>query len=159
MEKKIPKNLAIRQLGRNEPIPYDLLLLADPTEDAINKYIFTSEIYVLEHDDSIIGICALQAVSADEIEIKNIAVASNYQGKGLGKLLLREAALKAKEKGFRAIIVGTGDASLRQLRFYQEGGFQICGVRENFFVDKYPEPIYEEGKRLRDMVILKKALV
>ncbi len=135
------------------------MLLADPTEQAINKYIFNSDIYILEHDNNIIGIYVLLATSAEEVEIKNIAVATNCQGRGMGKLMLRDAALRAKENGFRAIVAGTGDASMRQLRLYQEEGFHVCGFRKNFFVDNYPEPIYEEGTQLKDMVILKKVLV
>ena len=157
--KRESENQIIRKLGKDERIPYDLLLLADPTEQAINKYIFTSDIYVLEHDNNITGIYVLLATSTEEIEIKNIAVVTNCQGRGMGKLMLRDAALRAKGNGFRVIVVGTGDASIGQLRLYQEEGFQVSGVRKNFFVDNYPEPIYEEGKQLKDMVILRKLLV
>lgn len=152
-------NQIIRQLDKDEGIPYNLLLLADPTEEAINRYIFNSDIYVLELGNNIIGVFVLQAISKDEVEIKNIAVATDYQGRGLGRFMLRNIALRAKGKGFKAITVETGDASTRQLRFYQEEGFKLFGVRKNFFVDNYPEPIYEEGAQLKDMIILRKLLV
>jgi hypothetical protein len=42
------ENRKIRQIGKDEKIPYNLLLLADETIEAINKYIFNSEIFVLE---------------------------------------------------------------------------------------------------------------
>jgi ribosomal protein S18 acetylase RimI-like enzyme len=148
----------IRQLGKDEEIPFDLLLLADPTEEAIKRYIFNSDIYVLEQNDNIIGVCVLQAISSDEIEIKNIAVAANSQGRGFGRLMLRDATTIAKEKGFKAIVVGTGDVSAI-LQFYRKEGFELFGARENFFVDNYPEPIYEEGIQLKDMVVLRKVLL
>ncbi|MCW4029989.1 MAG: GNAT family N-acetyltransferase [Candidatus Bathyarchaeota archaeon] len=157
MKKGLEKQM-IRQLGKDEEIPFDLLLLADPTEEAIKRYIFNSDIYVLEQNDNIIGVFVLQAISSDEIEIKNIAVAANCQGRGFGRLMLRDATIRAKEKGFKAIVVGTGDVSAI-LRFYRKEGFELFGARENFFVDNYSEPIYEEGIQLKDMVVLRKVLV
>jgi ribosomal protein S18 acetylase RimI-like enzyme len=157
MKKGLEKQ-KIRQLGKDEDLPFDLLLLADPTEEAINKYIFNSDIYVLAQDDNLIGVYVLQVISRDEIELKNIAVAANCQGRGFGRLMLRDATIRAKEKGFKAIIVGTGDTA-RTLRFYRKEGFELFGVRENFFVDHYPEPIYEEGIQLKDMVVLRKLLL
>jgi aminoglycoside 6'-N-acetyltransferase I len=158
MDKKEAENQLIRQLGKDEKIPYDLLLLADPTQEAINKYIFNSTIYVLEQDNRIIGVYALQTVSRTAIEIKNIAIATAYQGRGMGKLLLRDAVLRAKEKGFKTIIVGTGDASTKQLCLYKEEGFEVFDFRKNYFVDNYSKPIYENDIQLKDMVMLRKEL-
>jgi len=152
------KDLKIRQLSKNENIPYNLLLLADETVQGINKYIFDSEIFVLEQNCEAVAVYALQKLNADEAEIKNIAVVPNFQGKGLGKLLLNDAAKRAKAQGFKAILIGTGDVATKQLALYQKVGFKKTGVRKNFFVEKYPEPIFEGGVQLKDMVVLKKEL-
>jgi ribosomal protein S18 acetylase RimI-like enzyme len=156
MEKKA--NQRIRKLCPGEKIPYDLLLLADETVEAINKY-FDCEIYVLEQENRIIAEYALERLNADEVEIKSIAVATDFQGQGAGKLLLRDAVGRAKGRGFKTIIIGTADVSIRLLRFYQKEGFEVFGVKSNFFVDNYPKPIYEGGKQLIDMVMLKKELL
>ena len=97
MEKK--EHQTIRQLGKGEKIPYDLLLLADETIEAINRYIFDCEIYVLERENRIIADYALQVLNADEVEIKNIAVAATFQGQGIGKLLLDDAIDRVKSSG------------------------------------------------------------
>jgi ribosomal protein S18 acetylase RimI-like enzyme len=156
MENKV--NRRIRQLGKGEKIPYDLLLLADETVEAINKYIFDCEIYVLERENRVIAEYVLERLNGDEVEIKNIAVAPDFQGQGIGKLLLRDAVDRAKGRRFKTIIIGTADASIKLLSFYQKEGFGAFGVKRNFFVDNYPQPIYEEGKQLLDMVMLKKEL-
>jgi aminoglycoside 6'-N-acetyltransferase I len=101
-------NLKTRQLTKNEDIPYSLLLLADETVEAINRYIFDSEIFILEENGAAIAVYALQKLNADEAEIKNIAVAPAFQDKGLGKLLLNDATKRAKAQGFKAILIGTG---------------------------------------------------
>jgi len=41
---------------------------------------------------------------------------------------------------------------------YKKEGFEVFGVRKNYFVDNYPEPIYENGTQLKDMIMLKKEL-
>ncbi len=156
MEEK--EHRRIRQLGKDEKIPYDLLLLADETVEAINRYIFDCEIYVLEQENKIIAEYAFQILKAGEAEIKNTSVATEYQGQGIGKLLLRDAADRAKGRGFKTLIVGTGDASTKLLCFYKKEGFEAYAVKKNFFVDNYPEPIYEKEVRLKDMVMLKKEL-
>ncbi len=155
MEKEQPR---IRQLDKDEAIPYDLLLLANETVEAINKYIFDSEIYVLEQNSKIIAEYALLPLNKEEVEIKNIAVAADFQGQGIGKTLLKDATDRAKARGFKTIIVGTGDTSTKLLRFYHKEGFEVFGVRKGFFVDNYPKPIYDGEKQLKDMVLLKKEL-
>jgi len=87
-----------RLLNKNEPIPYKLLLLADEFEEVIDKYIFDSEIYLYQEGDQIIGVYALYKISAYEGEIKNIAVESEYQNRGIGKELLKDAISRAKTK-------------------------------------------------------------
>lgn len=152
------KQRTIQQLHKDEKIPYDLLLLADETVEAINKYIFNSEIYVLKQDNRTIAIYALQPLSESEVEIKNIAVKTEFQGQGIGKLLLKDATARAKARGFKTIIIGTGDVATKQLHLYEKEGFVRFAVKENFFVDNYPKPIFEKGKQLKDMIMLKKEL-
>lgn len=151
-------NSKIRLLNKGEKIPYDLLLLADETVDAINKYIFNSELYILEQEEKIIAIYVLQPLSADEIEIKNIAVFEEYQGQGIGKILLEDAEKRTRERGFRKLLIGTADIATKQLYLYQKAGFEIFELKKNFFVDNYPDPIYENGTRLKDMILLRKIL-
>lgn len=148
----------IRLLEKEKPIPYDLLLLADETIEAINKYIHQSDIYVLERDNRIIAVFALQTISNDTVEIKNIAVYTALQGQGIGQRLLKDAINLAKEKGFKEIIIGTGDAGIQQLYLYQKVGFEIYDIKHRFFLDNYPEPIFENGIQLKHMVMLRKEL-
>lgn len=129
----------IRKLRKDEYIPYDLLLLADETKEAIDRYIHDSEIFVLEIENKIIATYVLQAMSNETVEIKNIAVKKKYQEKGIGTFLLHDAAVKAKNGGFKTLIIGTANAAIKQLYLYQKEGFEIFDIRKNFFIDNYPE--------------------
>ncbi len=148
----------IKLLEKDQDIPYDLLLLADETTEAINKYINQSDIYVFKRDNGIIALYVLQTVSSDTIELKNIAVDKAFQGQGIGRRLLKDAVARAKETGFKKIILGTADAAIKQLYFYQLAGFEIFDIKHRFFIDNYPDPIYENGIQLRHMIMLKKDL-
>jgi N-acetylglutamate synthase-like GNAT family acetyltransferase len=152
-------NLQVRRLGSEEEIPYQLLLLADEEVEVINAYITKSEIYVLEHEQRIAGVYALYSINTEIVEIKNIAVEESCQGKGFGTYLLADASSRAKINGFKTIIIGTGDAMTNLLYFYQKQGFEMFHIKNNFFIDNYSTPIYENGIQLKHMVMLKKNLV
>jgi aminoglycoside 6'-N-acetyltransferase I len=148
----------VRLLEKDQQIPYSLLLLADETIEAINKYIHQSDIYVLDRDNIMIAVFVLQTIGSETVEIKNIAVDTAFQGQGIGQGLLKDAINIAKEKGFKKVIIGTGDAGIKQLYLYQKVGFEIYDIKHRFFIDNYAEPIFENGIQLKHMIMLKKDL-
>ena len=150
---------SVRKLENSEAIPYQILLLADETKEAIDRYIFDAEIFVLEKFDEIIALYALKAINSNQIEIKNIAVKEDFQGKGIGTFLLNDAFIRAKNLGFHSLLIGTGDASIKQLALYQREGFKKYEVIKDFFIDNYPEVIYENGIQLKDMIVLEKKIM
>jgi ribosomal protein S18 acetylase RimI-like enzyme len=150
--------MIIRPLSTEETPPYDLLLLADPSVKMIEKYIFASSVYVAVLAEQIVGVLALLPLDKNLIEIKNIAVLETHQSKGIGKKLLSFAFSEAKEKGFQDIQIGTANSSISQLALYQKMGFEMDHIIKSFFINNYPEPMYENGILVRDMVVLKKKL-
>lgn len=150
----------IRKLTEADVPPFDLLLLADETRAAIEKYIHVSDAFVVYTAGTAhpIAVFVLNRLNDKEIELKNIAVAEKYQGIGLGSWLLKAIRLLARAMGYRYLWVGTADAGYRQHRFYERNGFVPSGIRENFFIENYLEPIYENGVRLKDMMLFKTTL-
>ncbi|ANH81943.1 GCN5 family acetyltransferase [Niabella ginsenosidivorans] len=139
-----------------DEIPFGLLLLADETKEAIKKYIYRSDVYLLKNkNNEVIAVCALYQPDADPLEIKNMAVARRCQRKGIGSFLIEQIKKIAKEQGIRTLIVGTGDGSLGQQRFYKRNGFTAYDTRKNFFIKNYPAPVIENGIPLKDMILLK----
>jgi len=149
--------LQMRLLEKGGVVPYELLLLADPSRELIDHYIFDATCYVAYLEHTPVGVYALLEVG-NIGEIKNIAVADQYQGKGIGKYLLHHACQTAKEKGGTKIRIGTGNSSIGQLYLYQQQGFEITGVVKDFFTRHYPAPIYENGIACKHMILLEKTL-
>ncbi|WP_211746681.1 GNAT family N-acetyltransferase [Paenibacillus sp. Marseille-Q4541] len=146
----------IRPLLKEEAVPYEILLLADPSKAVVDEYIDRGQVSVALVQDEPRGIVVLLHTRPETYEIVNLAVEEQWQGKGLGKALLRYAVQQAKDQGAKTVEIGTGNSSLDQLGFYQREGFRITGIDRDFFVRHYSEPIVENGIPCVDMLRLSK---
>jgi GNAT superfamily N-acetyltransferase len=158
MKKEQITAVDIRKPGKGEDMPYELLLEADPSRELVDKYLSHSEVYVALLNDKVVGTYVLFPVSPEVVEIKNISVQDEYQGRGLGTLMLKDASIKAKEKNYKKIIIGTGNTSVGQLYLYQREGFDLTAITRDFFIKNYPEIIYENGIQVKHLLILTKDL-
>lgn len=149
----------IRLLGKDEPLPMELLLEADPSVKLVRSYCAESRVYAVETADGIMGVLVLFPLDAANVEIKNIAFAEHVRGKGLGKKLIAHALAEARRLGFRKVLIGTGNSSLGQLALYQKCGFRMVSIDRGFFLRNYPEAIVENGIRCEDMVRLEYELL
>ena len=148
----------IRKIGKNENLPFELLLLADPSRDYILEYVEKGVIFVAEIKQQIIGVYVLLPTSPEIIELMNIAVREDHQGLGIGKQLVMDAVKVARKKGYTTLEVGTGNSSIGQLALYQKCGFRMIGVDTDFFVKHYPKVIFENGIQCVDMIRLARKL-
>ena len=133
-----------------------LLLLADEQENMIDRYLQRGTMYVFEDSGKARAECIVTDEGDGIAEIKSLAVAPEYQGRGYGKSMIRFAAERCKDR-FSVLQVGTGDSPLT-VPFYESCGFARHHVVENFFSDNYDHPIIEGGKQLKDMVYLRMPL-
>lgn len=144
--------MEIKKVVENKKEYIDLLLLADESEAMIDKYLESSEMFVLD-DNGIKAECVVTKESDGVYEIKNIAVVSNSHRKGYGKKLIE--FLFSHYIDYKTMIVGTGDVP-SSLGFYKKCGFIESHRVKNFFIDNYDHPMFEDGQKLIDMVYLKR---
>lgn len=144
----------IRPLSGDHAVPMDLLLLADPSKEKVLTYVQSGSCYAAYHEQDVIGIYVLLSLSQQTVEIINVAVKESWQGKGIGKQLIRHAISEAKAAGFHTIEIGTGNSSIQQLALYQKCGFRMTSIDHDFFLKHYDEPIFENGIQCMDMVRL-----
>ncbi|HVG42533.1 MAG TPA: GNAT family N-acetyltransferase [Chitinophagaceae bacterium] len=72
----------------------------------------------------LIGCCVLSKKSNDTIQLRQMAVETSYQRKGVGAAIVLFAEKWAKENGFETMLLHARD---RVINFYEKYGYQITG--------------------------------
>lgn len=152
------QHIIFEQLVEGDQVPYDLLLLADPSVDIIEEYLKHSEIFIAKQREETLGVIVLFPLTAETVEIKNISVQTRFQGQGFGSYLIKNAIRVAIHKKYKNICIGTANSSIGQLYLYQKLGFEITEIRKDFFTDNYAEIIYENGIQAKHMLLLTRQL-
>ncbi len=151
--------IAIRQAHDDEIetlIP--LLLLAEESERALRWGLanLVDEVYRMDNGDQLVG-AATMRWDGDECEIQELAIAPERQGQGLGKQLIEFLVAEAEQRGKQRVLVGTANAGINQIAFYQKAGFRMDHVRQDYF-RYYTMPVYENGIQIRDMLVFRRDL-
>jgi len=143
--------MRIKKVIENKKDYLSLLLLADESEDMIDKYLERGEMFILD-DNGVKAECVVTKETDGTYEIKNIAVIPDCQRKGYGKCLIE--FLLRYYTDCKVMLVGTGESD-SILNFYRDCGFSESHRIKNFFADNYDHPMLENGEQLIDMIYLK----
>jgi GNAT superfamily N-acetyltransferase len=132
-----------------------LLLLAEPSLRGLRYSLdnMSDAVYRLDVDGQLSG-AATMRWQGDPCEIIELAIAPERQRQGLGKLFIEWLASEARRRKKSELIVGTSSTAVDNLLFYQKCGFRVDAVRRDYFW-YYDEPRYENGVRVRDMIVLR----
>ena len=147
--------MEIKRVETDKKRYLDLLLLADEQEDMVDRYLERGTMYVLE-DGGVKAECVVTDEGDGILELKNIAVAPDFQGRGYGKAMVAFLVQTYTEQ-HTVLQVGTGDSS-STIPFYESCGFRRHHLVKKFLTDHYDHPIYECGVQLVDMVYLQREL-
>jgi len=134
---------------------WDLLLLADPSVEAIEEYLADSEVFTATESGEVCGVCVLKQQKEQEYEIMNIAVPPDKEGRGIGMRLLEHVKAHLSGRDGIELKICTGNTSTDQIRLYEKAGFTRIGIVPGYFAKKYPEPIDENGELCEDLVVLR----
>lgn len=133
-----------------------LLLLADEAEP-LRGYLQTGNLYVLRADNGeALGVA--HALANDEesgtVELKAVAVNPTRHNRGLGQRMLALVLDDLRQRGTRRVIVGSSNAGIGQIAFYQKAGFRLWRIERDFFTPEkgYDPDERENGLAHRDMV-------
>jgi ribosomal-protein-alanine N-acetyltransferase len=105
--------------------------------------------WVVTLDKEIIGY-GIVMLSPGEAHILNICVDPDYQGKGLGRFLLRHLVKKSKQTDIDMVLLEVRRSNVNAQLLYQSEGFHELGVRKGY----YPA---DDGRE--DAIILAKYVV
>lgn len=146
--------LQLKKITGNKKIHLDLLLLADPEEKAIDKYINDCEVFSLIENKKVLGQCAVIEIDKHKCEIKNIAIYEDIHRKGYGRKFINLICDYYRDK-YTSILVGTADNGVE---FYEKCEFKTSYRIKNFFIDNYDEEIFDNGIQCIDMIYLERKI-
>lgn len=118
-------DMKIREIIDRKKAYLNLLLLADEQEDMIDRYLERGTMYVLE-DNEVKAECVVTDEGGGILELKNIAVVPDCQGKGYGKALVNFLVRTYREQ-YAVLQVGTGD-SPSTIPFYEACGLVVSRI-------------------------------
>lgn len=93
---------------------------------------------VLERQQQVIGFCIMQPV-LDEANLLLMAIASQYQGQGLGFDLLSDSIERLGEKCVQ-VFLEVRESNLAAIALYEKAGFHQIDLRKNY----YPAPNHKK---------------
>ncbi len=134
-----------------------LFELAEDSVVQLDAYIDLGRVLVARREDVAIGQLQLVPTARpDEIELKNMGVASGHQCTGVGRALVAAAIDRCRAEGRKRMLVATAGADTGNLRFYQRCGFRLLSVERDAFTPAtgYPKPMMIDGIPLLDRVWL-----
>lgn len=148
--------MEIRRITEDKDNYLEMLLIADPQENMIRRYLDKSDMFVLEDAGEVLTIGVVEHMKNKRCELKNLVTAQEYRRQGYGTYMVNYLS-EYYSVTCDVMYVGTGNNS-NTLDFYKQCGFVNSHIVANFFVDHYEKPIYENGIQLTDMIYLKKNL-
>ena len=134
-----------------------LFELADDSVVQLDRYLELGRVLVARDGAAPIGHLQLVPTGQPgEIEIKNMGVAEERQGAGVGRALIAAAVERCSAESWTRMLVATAGADVGNLRFYQRSGFRLLSVERDAFTPAtgYPEPMEICGIPLLDRVWL-----
>ena len=120
----------------------DFYTLQNPESYVIEK---NGEIFFALYDQKVIGTAAMIPFSDGIFELAKMSVMKGYQGRGVGKLLLKRCIQFAQEKQADEIFLLTNDVLKPALNLYLSCGFKIK--------DKYDDERYKRGNTKMTLMI------
>lgn len=145
--------------GRDALLP--LFRLADDSESQVRSYYQSGELFALTDADGDAMALALVVPGEDgDAELKSVAVAPDWQRRGVGRRLIAAVLSELRRAGYRRVTVVSANTAIGELAFYQKVGFRLWRIERDLFSPArgYPEGLTENGIALRDGIWLEQWL-
>lgn len=110
---------------------HDLLILNDPKKTILDKGGF---IWLAKNGNEIVGSSALINEGHNIIELAKMSVKTEWQGKGISKILIEACLNKAKEIEVQKIILFSNHQLTKALKLYEKYGFKHVEVSDAPFL-------------------------
>lgn len=118
----------------------ELAMLANPhaTKEKYREHVFDE---LKENPDlAFVAVCGNKVVGyvqgdtrGSMTTLEDLAVAKDYQGKGIGKRLLKTELEALKKRGAKIVFAEVHYKNARAIPFYYRHGFRISGFLQDYF--------------------------
>ncbi|MCC2629510.1 MAG: yvbK [Thermomicrobiales bacterium] len=97
-------------------------------------------------DGEPLGVSLVLSDPADpgSAELRAVAIDPTQHHRGLGQRMLASVLADLRTRGFRRAVVGTSNAGIGQIAFYQKAGFRLWRVERDYFT---PQKGYDPDER------------
>ncbi len=92
----------------------------------------TARFYVLRDTKELLGYIGSNNICS-EVYITNVAVSSNYRGKGYGKILVNHLIKQSELERAFFITLEVRKSNENAIKLYEKCGFKLIGERKNFY--------------------------
>ncbi|MDD4320917.1 MAG: ribosomal protein S18-alanine N-acetyltransferase [Acidaminococcaceae bacterium] len=140
------KSSKIRRMTAAD-IPLVITLTKDLFKDEWSQETWLTEVNnsiscytVLELNEQIIGYAGYWLV-AGEAQVVRVAVASKFQGQGLGDLLVADMIERAMDEGALAMSLEVRESNKPARKVYEKNGFVESGIRPNYYQDDHENAV------------------
>lgn len=130
--KEYKQMIALRHSILREPLGMSF------TEEELEKEKDHILIAAFEEDD-MLGCCMLKKIDNQTLQLRQMAVKNNLQGKGIGASIMSFAENISRDRGYRSIIMHARDTAIG---FYEKFGYKVKG--DPFIEINLPHHIMEK---------------
>ena len=131
----------IQEILENKQDYASLLCESDPNINLVENYLRDGRLFAYFENNE---------------PISFIVVKEKYRGRGLAKALIQYVENLYKNK--TTYLIGTANSSITNMLIYTKLGYTYSHKIENYFIDYYPQEIYENGMQAVDLMYFKKSL-
>jgi ribosomal protein S18 acetylase RimI-like enzyme len=100
--------------------PNDVISLSNPKEEILDK---GGYIYYATVDGAVAGTVSLLRITDTEFELGKMAVSGNYQGYGIGNVLMQYCIDEAQRLGIKKLILFSNTSLGPAIHLYRKYGF------------------------------------
>jgi len=89
-------------------------------------------IWVAHLNDQIVGYLVVMPI-VDQWELLNVAVDSDFQGKGIGSLWMKHLKSQASQNHIKQVFLEVRESNAAAISLYCKVGFERVGLRKNYY--------------------------
>ena len=144
----------IQEIIENKLDYATLLCESDPNINLVENYLRDGRLFAYFEKQTPLAFIAAKEINDTTVEIKNLLTLEKYRGHGYGKALIQHIEKLYQNK--LTFLIGTANSSMTNMLIYTKRGYHYSHKIENFFIDYYPQEIYENNMQATDLLYFSK---